>query len=337
MNELKKACEKGISKTLFCKIIGISLRMIQRWESGDLIDKRKGAAKTVGNKLTKEEETKIIDVCCDKRFIDLNPYQIVAILAQEGIYLASESSIYRVLRENKLLKNRSGCRNRVYKKPDEIKADGPDQVYSWDITYLKTKIRGIYYYLYVFMDIWSRKITAWGIFEEESGENAKKILEDYCMANGIKLKAVHSDNGAPMKSAIFLGLLEFLGVTKSFSRPRTSNDNAYSESLFKTVKYCAGHPGFFGSLEEAKNWFENFLKWYNTKHLHSGIMYVTPEDRHNGKDKEILKLRRNTYINARLKNPARWSRHCKKWEHKEVVSMNSKTINSIIAIEKIAC
>jgi len=335
--ELQKARRRGISKTLFCELAGISLRTIQRWESGKMLDKRKGAAKTVRNKLTKEEKDKIIDVCCDKRFVDLNPYQIVAILAQEGIYLASESSIYRILRNNKLLKNRSGCRNRVYKKPDEIKADGPDQVYSWDITYLKTKIRGMYYYLYVFMDIWSRKITAWGIFEEESGENAKKILLEYCIKNGIKLRAVHSDNGAPMKSVIFLGLLEFLGVIKSFSRPRTSNDNAYSESLFKTVKYSAGYPGSFSSIEEARTWFENFIEWYNKKHLHSGIMYVTPEDRHNGNDKEILRKRRVVFLNAKEKNPSRWSRHCKKWDYKEVVILNSKTTISTITLEKIAC
>jgi len=337
LDELKKSGDRGISKTLFCEIAGISLRTIQRWETGRMTDKRKGAHKIIGNKLTKEEEDKIIDVCCNVRFTDLNPYEIVAILAQEGIYLASESTIYRVLKKNELLKNRSGSKNRVYKKPEEIKADGPDQVYSWDITYLKTKIRGVYYYLYVFMDIWSRKITAWGIFDEESGENAKMILEDYCLQNLIKLKAVHSDNGAPMKSAIFLGLLEFLGVAKSFSRPRTSNDNAYSESLFKTVKYSSFYPGFFGALDEAVKWFEEFKNWYNTKHLHSGIMYVTPEQRHNGYDKEILKKRREVYIKAKNNNPIRWSRHCKNWEYEEVVSLNGMTKNSIITLEKIAC
>jgi len=337
LNEFKNACGKGISKTFFCEIIGISLRTIQRWESGKMTDKRKGAKKVIGNKLTKEEEDRIIEVCCNKRFADLNPYHIVAILAQEGNYLASESTIYRILKKNKLLNNRNGCKNRVYKKPDEITAAGPDQVYSWDITYLKTKVRGLYYYLYVFIDIWSRKITAWGIFEEESGDNAKAILQDYCMRKGIKLKAVHSDNGSPMKSAVFLGLLEFLGVTKSFSRPRTSNDNAFSESLFKTVKYSAGYPGFFGTIDEAKKWFEGFKNWYNTEHLHSGIMYVTPEDRHNGKDKEILRKRREVYINARNNNSARWSRHCKKWEYKEIVSLNGITTKSIITLEKIAC
>jgi transposase InsO family protein len=337
LNELNNAGCRGISKTLFCEIAGISLRSIQRWKIGTMIDKRKGSAKAVRNKLTKEEEDKIIDVCCDSRFRDLNPYEIVAILAQEGIYMASESTIYRVLKKNMLLKNRSGCKNRVYKKPEEIKADGPDQVYSWDITYLKTRIRGIYYYLYVFMDIWSRKITAWGIFDEESGEHAKAILEEYCMLNGIKIKVVHSDNGAPMKSAIFLGLLEFLGVAKSFSRPRTSNDNAYSESLFKTVKYNAGYPGCFDSIEEARRWFEGFKNWYNTRHLHSGIMYVTPDDRHAGRDKEILIKRRAVYINARNNNSVRWSRHCKKWKYEDIVYLNRNAAISMISLEKIAC
>jgi transposase InsO family protein len=337
LNELNNAGCMGISKTLFCEIAGISLRTIQRWTSGDMTDKRKGAVKAVRNKLTKEEEEKIIDVCCDRRFTDLNPYEIVAILAQEGIYMASESTIYRVLKKNMLLKNRSGCKNRVYKKPEEIKADGPDQVYSWDITYLKTRIRGIYYYLYVFMDIWSRKITAWGIFDEENGEHAKTILMEYCMLNRIKIKVVHSDNGAPMKSAIFLGLLEFLGVAKSFSRPRTSNDNAYSESLFKTVKYNAGYPGCFDSIEEARKWFEGFKNWYNTRHLHSGIMYVTPDDRHAGRDKEILIKRRAVYIKARNNNSVRWSRHCKKWKYEDVVYLNRNTAISMISLEKIAC
>jgi transposase InsO family protein len=302
-----------------------------------MIDGRKGAAKVVRNKLTKEEEEKIIEVSCNKDFTDLNPYQIVAILAQKGTYIASESTIYRVLKKNQLLKNRSGCRKRKYKLPSEFKADGPDQVWSWDITYLKTKIRGKYYYLYVFMDIWSRKITVWGIFEEESGEHAKQIMSEYCEKNGIKINVLHSDNGAPMKSTIFLGLLEFLGVTKSFSRPRTSNDNAFSESFFKTLKYDAGYPGSFDSIEEARIWFENFKEWYNTKHLHSGIMYVTPNDRHSGGDKEILQKRREAYIKARNENPSRWSKHCKKWEYEAVVYLNHKSGDSVINLRKNAC
>ncbi|HJX50716.1 MAG TPA: IS3 family transposase [Candidatus Nanoarchaeia archaeon] len=287
LKEYKIVQNSGISKTSFCKIIGLNRRTLQRWESGRIIDNRKGAAKRIRHKLSKEEEDKIINVCCSKRFADLNPYEIVAILAQEGIYIASESSIYRILRKNKLLKNRTGNKKRGSKKPEEIIASRPNELWSWDITYLKTKVRGVFYYLYVFMDIWSRKITAWGIFEEESGEHAKEILHEYCLREGITVNKIHSDNGAPMKSVIFLGLLEFLGVTKSFSRPRTSNDNAYSESLFKTVKYSAGFPGSFETIEKARDWFSNFRKWYNTEHLHSGIMYVTPEQRYNGTDKNI--------------------------------------------------
>lgn len=337
LNEFENAQTIGISKTSFCKIIGLNLRTLQRWQTGIMKDRRKGSVKVIRHKLTKEEEDKIINVCCSKKFMDLNPYEIVAILAQEGIYIASESSMYRVLRKYKLLKNRTGNKKRVSKKPEEIKADKPDQIWSWDITYLKTNIRGVFYYLYVFMDVWSRKITAWGIFEEESGEHAKNILAEYCIREGIRVGRIHSDNGAPMKSAIFLGLLEFLGVTRSFSRPRTSNDNAYSESLFKTVKYSAGFPGSFETIDKARTWFSKFLKWYNTEHLHSGIMYVTPEQRYIGADKEILRKRNETYIKAKKNNPLRWTKNCRKWKYTDIVCLNSNTAISTITLEKIAC
>ena len=277
------------------------------------------------------------NICCSSRFKDLNPAEIVAILAEEGKYIASESSYYRVLRKKGLLKHRSNTRPaRKSKTADELKATGPNQVWSWDITYLKTDIKGKYYYLYLFMDVWSRLIVGWGIFEEENGENASYLMKEICKRRKIKDVILHSDNGSPMKSANMLATLYFLGVIPSFSRPRTSNDNAYSESLFKTLKYTAGYPGYFITIEDAKKWMEKFENWYNNEHRHSRINYVTPTQRHNCEDKNILSIRKRTYENAKAKNPERWTRHSKKWGYIELVYLNCNSTNTAYNTKRIA-
>lgn len=322
--------KNGARLSKACDFFGIDRRTYQRWnKENGLIDKRKGAAKNIGNKLTPEEKKNIIEISCNTRFRNLTPCEIIPVLAEEGEYIASESTFYRVLKEFNLLKHRSNTKiRRKKKKPEEFKATGINQIWSWDITYLKTDIKGQYYYLYLFMDVWSRKIVGWGIFEEESGENSSKLFKNICRELNVSGVVLHSDNGNAMKSANMLATLFFLGVIPSFSRPRTSNDNAYSESLFKTLKYTAGYPGYFNTLKASINWMTDFEKWYNYIHRHSMINYVTPNQRHNGDDREILKRRKLTYENARLKNPKRWSRHSKRWTFIEEVYLNKHYVET---------
>lgn len=313
---INEAVSNGARKSEVCKFIGISLRTIQRWLKQGLIDKRKGAEKVVKNSLSDSEKKEIIRISCSDRFKNMTPYTIVSILAEEGIYVASESSFYKVLREENLLKHRRNTRKPRDVEKIEVKATAPNQIWSWDISYLKTNIKGKFYYLYLFMDVYSRLITGWEVYENESGENASNMMSNICNNHNIdKDKLIlHSDNGSPMKSATMLATLDKLGVAPSYSRPSVSNDNAYSESLFKTLKYTAGYPKCFKSIEEAREWMTKFVSWYNNEHRHSKIGYVTPMQKYTGKDKEIMAKRQKTYEEAKKKNPERWSKGTKKWK-----------------------
>ena len=306
--------------------MGIPIRTIQRWEK-DIIDRRKDIKKNPQNKLTPQERQEVIDVCCAERFVDLSPKQIVPILAEQGKYIASEATMYRILREESMMNHRESTKKPVKRnKPEELKATGPDQIWSWDITYIKTAVRGIFFYLYLFMDVWSRKIVAWDIYDVQTSENAKQVMLSVKDEVDDKEIRLHSDNGSPMKGATFLSTLQWLGVVPSFSRPSCSNDNAYSESLFKTIKYRAGYPKVFKSRDESKNWLSRFIKWYNKEHRHSGINYVTPEQRHKGLDKKILKRREEVYRKARAKNPERWiNKKMRAWSWNEEVILNPNT------------
>lgn len=339
LNIINEASEKEVNISKICEYIGISKRTYERWKKKDvLIDKRKGAEKRVANKLSEKERAEVVNICCNEEYRDLNPCEIVPILAEKGSYIASESTIYRILKERGLNKSRNNTKSpNRNNRPDELLATGPNQVWSWDITYLKTDVKGKYYYLYLYMDVWSRVIVGWGIFEEESGEIASMLFKNICNKLNVTGIRLHSDNGAPMKSANMLATLFFLGVIPSFSRPRVSNDNPYSESLFKTLKYTAGYPGYFRKLEDARNWMEKFENWYNYEHRHSMINYVTPMQRHNGEDKNILEIRKETYEKAKMKNPERWSKHCKNWEYKEKVYLNMRKNININNTSKNVC
>jgi len=332
---INEAVDNGARKEQACKMIGLTSRTIQRWENSPDGDRRPDFKRVSTQALSEEEKNKIIEVCNSYEYKDMNPNEIVPILAEEGIYYASESTFYRVLRDKSLLKHRSECRpaNPV-NKPDELKATEPDQVWSWDITYLKTRIKGIYYYLYLFMDIWSRMIVGWTVEEYEDGEIAADVIKQICKEKGIKNIYLHSDNGGPMKCGTMLSTLQWLGVVPSFSRPRVSNDNPFSESLFKTLKYRPSFPNGFKSLEETRSWVKIFVKWYNEEHHHSSIKYVTPKQRHNAEDISILLKRKETYIAARNKRPDRWSGGIRNWDRIEEVFLN-KEIEEI-KLKKIA-
>ena len=320
-----EAIDNGSRKHKACEILDISIRTLQRWENGNVVDQRKGAEKEVRKKLTNEEKENIINISCNNRFKDLNPHEIVSILAEEGTYIASERSFYRILNENGLLKHRgkSNPKRKSNNNPEELKATSRNQVWSWDITYLRSAVAGIFFYLYLFIDVWSRKIVGWEVRDYESAEVSAQIMLRLEEEYGIKGIRLHSDNGGAMKGSTMLMTLYNLGVIPSFSRPRVSDDNPYSESLFKTLKYTGGYPKFFKDIDHARKWVKEFVEWYNSTHRHSGINYVTPDQRYYGFDIAILEKRNKTYEEAKIKNPLRWSSKLKNWNYEKEVFLNS--------------
>jgi len=327
----EEAIKSGARQSKACEMLDISTRTIKRWADKPDGDQRSSVKKEPANKMSEQEEQQIVSICCSERFRDLSPPEIVAILAEEGVYIASESTMYRVLRKRGLLKHRTESKpGTKSKKPEELKATGPNQVLSWDITYLKTIIKGQFLYLYLFEDIWSRLIVAWEVHAYESGEVASEIMKGLHREQCLQGVHLHSDNGSPMKSATMLATLQKLGVSPSFSRPQVSNDNPYPESLFRTLKYNVGYPKSFETIEEARAWVAKFVQWYNNEHRHSKIKYVTPMQRHTGEDKEILEKRKKTYEEARRRNPHRWSREIRNWDHIDTVYLNPADVQPVL-------
>ena len=236
-------------------------------------------------------------------------------LADRGEYIASESTFYRVLRAEKQLAHRGKAKAAVSRPRPELKATAPNQVYSWDITYLRSLVRGDYYYLYLAMDVYSRRIVGWEVHAEESSELASELMRRIVAEAGHpKGLTIHSDNGAPMKGNTLVANLQWLGVMQSFSRPRVSDDNPFSEALFRTLKYRPCFPdGPFVSLDAAREWVAQFVAWYNGEHRHSGIKFVTPDERHFGLEKGILDRRRRVYEGAQCRQPERWTRDIRDW------------------------
>lgn len=286
---------------------------------------RRGPVTTPANKLTDGERQRILDIVNSPEFRDKSPAQIVPLLADERDYVASESSFYRVLKAAGLSAHRGRSKPPTRKKPKELVATGPNQVYSWDITYLKSAVAGMFFYLYFFMDVYSRKIVGYAVHDEQSSEFASDLINDICATERINRDqlSLHSDNGSPMKGATMLATLQRLGVMPSFSRPSVSNDNPYSEALFKTAKYCPQYPTKpFESKQEALAWVSDFVQWYNEEHLHSGIRFVTPASRHRGEDVEILANRHRVYEDAKRRRPERWSGSTRNWNHIGEVLLN---------------
>lgn len=254
------------------------------------------------------EREEIKDVLCSQRFGDLAPAQIYATLLDEGIYLCSERTMYRILAEHDLVRERRrGHRHRGH-VPPRVHATGPNQAWSWDITRLRGPVVRSWFYLYVVLDIFSRKIVTWSIDTIESDTVAKRLIERACQREGIDPDQLilHSDRGAQMTGNTVAELLEDLGVTRSLSRPRTSNDNPYSEANFKTAKYRPDYPDRFESLQEARTWMRRFARWYNHDHYHSGIAYLHPADVHAGTADEIVAARQRVLDAAYANNPQRF-------------------------------
>ena len=315
-------------------LLGVGLTTLQRWRrafagDGDGVDRRKGSQRHVAHRLSEEERQRILLTCNEPEFAALPPGQIVPVLADRGLFIGSERSFYRVLHAHGQAHRRGRARPpQVSRAVPRLRAAGPNQVWTWDITYLPTTVRGIWLYLYLVIDVWSRKVVAWDVAEREDPAIAADLVSRACLRERISKGRrqpliLHADNGNAMRAATLESRLEELGVLRSFSRPRVSNDNPYSESLFRTAKYRPDYPSRpFASQEEACLWVTSFVDWYNHRHRHSGIKFVTPHQRHNGDAEEICRQRAVVYERARQRNPRRWSRSTRCWRQPEVVWIN---------------
>jgi transposase InsO family protein len=272
-----------------------------------------------------EEETTIFELVTSPEFVGLSPHQLVAKLADLGIYVASEATIYRLLRKRRLLAHRDRAKPRTHTRPREHVATGPNQVWAWDITYLPAGVRGTFWYLYAIVDVWSRKLVGWAVHDVQSDVHAAALLDDACRREGVPRDrlVLHADNGAAMKGKTMLVKLEQLGVLPSFSRPRVSDDNPFPEALFRTLKYRPSYPSNpFATLDAARTWVAGFVTWYNDDHQHSGIKFVTPSQRHDGRETAILARRDAVYRAACARNPRRWSGDVRDWNAIKTVRLN---------------
>lgn len=311
-----------------CQVLGLSVRTYQRWTQADTVstDGRPEADRsTPANKLSQAEREEILAVANSPAYRSLPPSQIVPALADEGRYLASESSFYRVLRAAGQQHHRGRSQAPQSRTPSTHCATGPNQVWCWDITWLPGPARGVFFYLYLILDLYSRKIVAWEVHDTEASDLAAKLVHQACLAEGIIAQplVLHADNGSPMKGATLLETLYRLGITPSYSRPRVSNDNAFPESLFRTCKYRPDYPvNGFATIDDARAWVLSFVHWYNTQHKHSGLKFTTPQQRHNGEAEMILNYRKQVYQVAQSRRPERWSRDIRNWSLPEQVWLN---------------
>lgn len=327
---IKDALRSGARQKQACETIELSARTYQRWlKKRDVSDKRLTANKPPpGNKLSDAERQRILTVCNEPAYSSLPPCQIVPLLLDQGCYIASESTFYRILKSAHQLTHRGRDKPKTNdNKPLGFTATKANQVWSWDISYCPSRVIGQHYYLYLIEDIYSRKIVGGDVYDNESGEHAARLLErsvwtERCVKEQLVL---HSDNGAPMKSFTLRAKMQELGVSSSYSRPRVSNDNPYSEALFRTVKYHPRWPSEgFENMDAARRWANEFIQWYNNKHRHSRIKFVTPVQRHTGEDKIILKKRDVLYHKMKKRHPLRWSTSTRNWQHESIVELNPK-------------
>jgi putative transposase len=324
------ATAAGARRAPACELLGLSVRTVERWQrQGEGGDRRAGPRREPANKLSPVERRQVLALASAPEYRDLSPQQIVPRLADLGRYVASESTFYRLLRAEEQMTHRARWRPATQRRPREHVATGPCQVWSWDITYLRSAVRGQFFYLYLIEDVWSRKIVGYAVHGEESMEHAAALMLSTCATLGIDPEGLvlHSDNGGPMKGSTMLATLQRLGVVASFSRPRVSDDNSFSEALFRTLKYRPEFPSRpFAAIEDARGWVEGFVRWYNTEHRHSAIRFVTPEQRHSGQEPAILAHRRRIYEAARRRHPQRWPGAIRNWNPVAEVRLNPERL-----------
>ena len=332
---INEAVVAGARKRKACAEIGITLRTLERWTQDGRFrgDARPQAVRPrPANKLSAEERAEVLRLVNEPRFASLPPTQIVPILADEGQYLASESSVYRLLREANQLAHRGHARAPTRRAVPRHCAQAPNELCCWDITYLPGPIAGMFFFLYLVLDVYSRKIVAHEVHAEESAERAAALIEQAVAREAIAGKplVIHQDNGSPMKGSTFVAKLDELGTRRSYSRPGVSDDNAYAESLFRTCKYRPEFPGAFASLDEARRWVLRFTRWYNHEHKHRNLKFVSPAERHRGDDRAIFTRRTALYEQARAKHPARWSRGIRNWSLSNEVWLNRPAEDNLL-------
>ena len=326
------AHDAGARLRLACETVGIDLRTLQRWKAGSGLDagdaRPRSVRPTPGHALSQAEREALIAVANKPRYADMPPARIVPMLADEGIYLASESSFTRVLRKAGQNVHRGRAKApQAMRPPTTHIATAPNQVWCWDMTYLPAKVQGRWYHLYMILDLYSRKIVGWEVQAKDDASHAAHLVRRTALAEGIAAlvskPVLHGDNGSSLKATTVLGMLQWLGIQPSYSRPRVSDDNAYAEALFRTAKYRPEFPAKgFTSLDAARAWAVQFVRWYNHDHRHSGIRYVSPGQRHAGADRAILAARHALYEQARQQHPARWSGATRDWRPIEAVTLN---------------
>ena len=269
-------------------------------------------------------------VLTSSRYAGLSPKQLVPQLADEGLYLASESTMYRLQRRHGLRgQKQTVCRTHVTRARSVHHANQPNQVWSWDITRLPTTVRGWFLHLYLVLDIWSRRIMGWRVADAESAAIASELVTQICHDGNVDPRGLvlHSDNGAAMRGNTMIATLQWLGVVPSFSRPHVSDDNPYSEALFRTLKYTPAYPRLpFADINAAENWVTRFVDWYNAMHRHSAIRYVTPDERYFGQEHDVLTRRHELYERARTANPERWTGATRNWTPVGLVTLNPERL-----------
>jgi len=301
----QEAPRLGVSET--CQSLGLSratyYRRRKKGSQAELQVKRRSP-----RKLKVEEEKRVLSSLTSERFMDRSVPEVRATLLDEGAYLCSVRTMYRILEKYRAVRERRNQRRHPqYRKP-ELLATGPNQVWSWDITKLKGPRKWSHYHLYVIMDIYSRYVVGWMVAERESAMLAERLIRETCERQGIVKDqlTIHADRGVSMRSKTVAQLMADLGVTRSHSRPHVCDDNPYSESQFKTLKYHPSFPGQFGSLEDARLFLRHFFDWYNDEHRHSGVAMMTPKDVHIGKADEIIRKRQETMNRAYSLHPERF-------------------------------
>lgn len=329
---IEQAHAGGARLRCACRELGISVRTLQRWKAvGGLQwgDGRPQAQRpTPSHALTPEERVAILTMANEPRFADMPPARIVPMLADEGIYIASESSFARVLRQAGQSTHRGRAKAPTpERQPQTHIATAPGQVWCWDMTFLPSRAAGQWFYLYLILDLYSRKIVGWEVHAEDDSEHAAHLVHRTVLAEGIATMGVrpvlHGDNGSTLKATTVLAMLQYLGVKPSYSHPRVSDDNAFAESVFRTAKYRPEFPAKgFENLEQARQWATQFVYWYNVEHRHSGIRYVSPAQRHAGEDQLILTKRHEVYLQACERHPARWSGHTRNWTPIDPMTLN---------------
>ena len=332
IRDIAQARVEGARLAPACALAGIDARTLQRWKAGEGLtrgDRRPDANHPVpSHALSEAERAQIVAVANEPRFADTPPARIVPALADEGIYIASESSFHRVLRAHGQMNPRGRAQPpRTSRPPTTHIATRPGDVWCWDVTFLPAQIQGRWFYFYLILDLYSRKIVGFEVHDTDSAEHAAHLARRTALAEGVHAKPVrpvlHGDNGATLKATTVLAMLHWLGIEPSYSRPRVSDDNSFAEALFRTAKYRPEFPlKGFADLDAARQWAARFVHWYNQEHRHSGIRYVTPAQRHAGQDGPVLIARHAVYQDARQRNTQRWSGSTRNWTPAGAVTLN---------------